>query len=144
MLRRKFSRSASASRPLRVATCFRVAARGDIVPSLNRLIAEFQELMLGSSAFEDHRQTLLTLGRATHYVQQALDSLLARLPGDAIHKVSMDRPPTIRCCVRWRTCIHLDAGFARARCADAARGPRAARAAGARAARPRHAAAMRL
>jgi molybdopterin-biosynthesis enzyme MoeA-like protein len=62
----------------------------DIVPSLNELVAEFPELMLGSyPRFEDKGfQTLLTLeSRDAHYVQRALDALLARLPGDAIHKV---------------------------------------------------------
>jgi molybdenum cofactor synthesis domain-containing protein len=62
----------------------------DIVPSLNELIAEFPELMLGSyPRFEERTfQTLLTLeSRDALYVQRALESLLARLPSDAIHKV---------------------------------------------------------
>jgi molybdenum cofactor synthesis domain-containing protein len=62
----------------------------DIVPSLNELVAEFPELMLGSyPRFEEKTfQTLLTLeSRDPGYVQRALDALLARLPGDAIHKV---------------------------------------------------------
>jgi molybdenum cofactor synthesis domain-containing protein len=92
LLRKKFESIRERFRgvPFVLRRVFVSRRESDIVPSLNELVAEFPELMLGSyPRLEDHGfQTLLTLeSRDEHYVQRALDALLARLPGDAIHKV---------------------------------------------------------
>ena len=62
----------------------------DIAESLHELLGEFPELALGSypKLKEEHFRVLLTLeSRDGDYVQRALDSLLARLPEDAVFKV---------------------------------------------------------
>lgn len=62
----------------------------DIAADLNALLLEFPELMLGSypRVGEAEFHVLLTLeSRNAAYVVRALDSLLARLPADAVHKV---------------------------------------------------------
>lgn len=62
----------------------------DIAADLHALLAEFPELLLGSypRIGEPEFHVLLTLeSRDSLYVQRALDSLLARLPQDAVHKV---------------------------------------------------------
>ena len=62
----------------------------EIAPALNELLVEFPELLLGSypRIQQESFQVLLTLeSRDAGYVQRALDSLLARLPADAVHKV---------------------------------------------------------
>ena len=62
----------------------------EIAHSLNELLVEFPELMLGSypKIGEEMFHVLLTLeSRDAGYLQRALDSLLARLPGDSIYKV---------------------------------------------------------
>jgi FAD synthetase len=62
----------------------------DIAPCLNDLLLEFPELLLGSypRVGEQEFHVLLTLeSRDAGYLQRALDSLLARLPADAIHRV---------------------------------------------------------
>ena len=62
----------------------------DIAESLHELLGEFPELALGSypKLTEEDFRVLLTLeSRDGDYVQRALDSLLARLPEDAIFKV---------------------------------------------------------
>jgi len=62
----------------------------DIAPALNDLLVEFPELMLGSypRISEQEFHVMLTLeSRDAGYVQRALDSLLGRLPGEAIHRV---------------------------------------------------------
>jgi molybdenum cofactor synthesis domain-containing protein len=92
LLRKKFESIRERFRgiPFVLRRVFVSRRESDIVPSLNELVAEFPELMLGSyPRFEEQTfQTLLTLeSRDAHYVQRALDALLARLPGDAIHKV---------------------------------------------------------
>jgi len=61
-----------------------------IVDHLNELLQEFPELLLGSypRIHEESFRVMLTLeSRDAGYVQRALDSLLARLPADAVHKV---------------------------------------------------------
>ena len=58
--------------------------------TLNELLQEFPELLLGSypKIREEAFHVLLTLeSRDAGYVQRALDSLLARLPADAVYKV---------------------------------------------------------
>ncbi len=62
----------------------------DIAPALNDLLVEFPELMLGSypRIGEQEFHVMLTLeSRDAGYVQRALDSLLGRLPAEAIHRV---------------------------------------------------------
>ncbi len=62
----------------------------DLVPSLNDLLQEFPELVLGSyPRFReaDYRVMLTLESRDAEYLQRALDSLLGRIPADAIHKV---------------------------------------------------------
>ncbi len=62
----------------------------DIAHSLNELLQEFPELMLGSypKIGEEMFHVLLTLeSRDAGYLQDSLDALLAKLPDDAIHKV---------------------------------------------------------
>jgi molybdenum cofactor synthesis domain-containing protein len=62
----------------------------DLVPSLNDLLREFPDLMLGSypQFRESSHRVMLTLeSRDAEYLQRALDSLLARIPAEAIHKV---------------------------------------------------------
>jgi molybdopterin-biosynthesis enzyme MoeA-like protein len=62
----------------------------DIAGSLNALLTEFPELQLGSypRIGEQEFHVLLTLeSRDAGYVQRALDSLLARLPDDAVARV---------------------------------------------------------
>ena len=62
----------------------------EIAIHLNELLAEFSELMLGSypRMGDDDFRVLLTLeSRDKRYLDQALESLLARLPADAIHRV---------------------------------------------------------
>jgi molybdopterin-biosynthesis enzyme MoeA-like protein len=62
----------------------------EIAASLNELLKEFPKLMLGSypKIRQESFRVLLTLeSRDADYVQRALDSLLARLPADAVHRV---------------------------------------------------------
>ncbi|MFP8879445.1 MAG: molybdopterin-binding protein [Myxococcota bacterium] len=62
----------------------------DIAELLHELLGEFPELALGSYpklAEEDFRVLLTLESRDGDYVQRALDSLLARLPADAVFKV---------------------------------------------------------
>jgi len=62
----------------------------DLVPALNDLLQEFSELVLGSyPRFReaDYRVMLTLESRDAEYLQRALDSLLGRIPADAIHKV---------------------------------------------------------
>ena len=62
----------------------------DIVETLNALLEEFPDLVLGSypKLRESSYQVLLTLeSRDEDYVQRALDRLLADLEDSAIHKV---------------------------------------------------------
>ena len=61
-----------------------------IAEHLEALLQEFPELLLGSypRIHEESFRVMLTLeSRDAGYVQRALDSLLARLPASAIHKV---------------------------------------------------------
>jgi hypothetical protein len=62
----------------------------DIAASLNDLLREFPELLLGSypKFNEDGSHVLLTLeSRDAGYLGRALDSLLGRLTADAVFKV---------------------------------------------------------
>lgn len=62
----------------------------DIAADLHALLAEFPQLLLGSypRLGDAEFSVLLTLeSRDSLYVQRALDSLLMRLPRDAVHKI---------------------------------------------------------
>ena len=62
----------------------------EIAEHLNSLLEQFPQLMLGSypRIQDESFRVMLTLeSRDAGYVQEALDSLLARLPSAAIHKV---------------------------------------------------------
>ena len=62
----------------------------EIAETLHELLQEFPQLMLGSypRIQEESFRVMLTLeSRDAGYVQDALDSLLARLPDGAIHRV---------------------------------------------------------
>ncbi len=62
----------------------------DIAPSLNELLVEFPDLLLGSYPRIGERDyhVLLTLeSRDEAYLGRALEGLLARLPAEGIHKV---------------------------------------------------------
>ncbi len=62
----------------------------DIAHSLHELLEEFPQLMLGSypKIGEEAFHVLLTLeSRDAGYLQSSLDTLLAKLPDDAIHRV---------------------------------------------------------
>ncbi len=71
----------------RVYVCQR---ESDIAEALHELLREFPELVLGSypRIGEEDFHVLLTLeSRDTEYLRRALDSLLARLPEDAVVRV---------------------------------------------------------
>ncbi len=92
LLRKKFESIRARFRgvPVLLKRVYVKLRESDIAHSLNELLEEFPELMLGSypkigvEAFH----VLLTLeSRDAGYLQNALDSLLERLPADSIHKV---------------------------------------------------------
>lgn len=92
LLRKKFEsiRERFQGVPFVLKRVFVSRRESDIVACLNELVSEFPALMLGSYPRLEGKsfQTLLTLeSRDAHYVQRALDALLARLPSDSIHKV---------------------------------------------------------
>ena len=92
LLRKKFEsiRERFHGVPVLLKNVFVRRRESEIAHSLNELVAEFPELMLGSypKIGEDMFHVLLTLeSRDAGYLQRALDSLLARLPADSIHKV---------------------------------------------------------
>ena len=62
----------------------------DIAETLNTLLEEFPELMLGSypRINEEHYRVMLTLeSRDERYVEAATETLVERLPADAVHRV---------------------------------------------------------
>lgn len=62
----------------------------DIADALNTLLKEFPRLMLGSYPRineEDYRVLLTLESRDSDYVNRATDTLVSRLPADAIHKI---------------------------------------------------------
>jgi molybdenum cofactor synthesis domain-containing protein len=92
LLRKKFEsiRERFHGVPVLLKNVFVKRRESEIAHSLNALVAEFPELMLGSypKIGEEMFHVLLTLeSRDAGYLQRALDSLLARLPADAIYKV---------------------------------------------------------
>ena len=92
LLRKKFEsiRERFHGVPVLLKNVFVKRRESEIAHSLNELLVEFPELMLGSypKIGEEMFHVLLTLeSRDAGYLQRALDSLLARLPADSIHKV---------------------------------------------------------
>jgi molybdenum cofactor synthesis domain-containing protein len=92
LLRKKFEsiRERFHGVPVLLKNVFVKRRESEIAHSLNELLLEFPELMLGSypKIGEEMFHVLLTLeSRDAGYLQRALDSLLARLPGDSIYKV---------------------------------------------------------
>lgn len=92
LLRRKFEsiRARFQGVPFVLRRVYVRRRESDIAADLHALLAEFPELLLGSypRIGEPEFHVLLTLeSRDSIYVQRALDSLLARLPQDAVHKV---------------------------------------------------------
>jgi FAD synthetase len=92
LLRKKFESARGRFRgvPFVLKKVFVRQRESEIAESLNDLLNEFPELLLGSypKIQEESFHVMLTLeSRDAGYVQRALDSLLARLPDGAIHKV---------------------------------------------------------
>ena len=92
LLRRKFESTRERFRgvPFVLKRVYVKRSESDIASSLNELLQEFPELLLGSYPRyrEKSFRVLLTLeSRDAGYVQRALDSLLGRLPADAVYKV---------------------------------------------------------
>jgi molybdenum cofactor synthesis domain-containing protein len=76
--------------PFHLRRVFVTLREHDIAHSLNDLLGEFPELMLGSypRIGEEHYRVLLTLeSRDDAYLERAIASLLERLPSDGVHKV---------------------------------------------------------
>lgn len=92
LLRKKFSSISERFRgvPFVLKRVYVKLRESDIAAELNALLTEFPELLLGSYPRVEKSDylVLLTLeSRDAHYVQRALDDLLARLPADVVHKV---------------------------------------------------------
>jgi FAD synthetase len=92
LLRKKFESVRERFRgiPFLLKRVFVRRRESDIAESLNALLGDFPELLLGSypKIGEEMFHVLLTLeSRDPGYLQSALDSLLERLPGDAVYKV---------------------------------------------------------
>jgi molybdenum cofactor synthesis domain-containing protein len=92
LLRKKFESARERFRgiPFVLKRVFVKQHESEIAPSLNALLQDFPDLLLGSypKIRNESFNVLLTLeSRDAGYVQRALDSLLGRLPAEAIHKV---------------------------------------------------------
>ena len=92
LLRKKFESARDLFRgvPFVLRRVYVKSRESDIAASLHDLLREFPELLLGSypRIDEESFHVMLTLeSRDAGYLQRALDSLLARLPADAIHRV---------------------------------------------------------
>jgi molybdenum cofactor synthesis domain-containing protein len=92
LLRKKFESARERFRgiPFVLKRVFVTRMESEIAEHLHELLAEFPELLLGSypRIQEESFRVLLTLeSRDAGYVQNALDSLLERLPDDAVLKV---------------------------------------------------------
>jgi len=92
LLRKKFEsvRDRFSGIPFVLKRVYVTLMESSIAEDLNALLGEFPDLLLGSypRIHEESFRVMLTLeSRDAGYVQRALDSLLARLPADAIHKV---------------------------------------------------------
>lgn len=92
LLRKKFESMRERFRgiPFELKRVFVTQRESDIAESLNELLKQFPALLLGSypRIGEPDYRVLLTLeSRDADYLKRALDSLIARLPGDAILRV---------------------------------------------------------
>jgi molybdenum cofactor synthesis domain-containing protein len=92
LLRKKFDSISERFRgvPFLLRRVYVKRLESDLVPALNDLLREFPELVLGSyPRFReaDYRVMLTLESREAEYLQRALDSLLRRIPAEAIHKV---------------------------------------------------------
>jgi molybdenum cofactor synthesis domain-containing protein len=92
LLRKKFESARERFRgvPFVCKRVYVTRMESEIAQLLHELLREFPELMLGSypRIQEEGFRVLLTLeSRDAGYVQRALDTLLARLPPGAIHRV---------------------------------------------------------
>ena len=92
LLRKKFDSISERFRgvPFLLRRVYVKQLESDLVPALNDLLQEFPELVLGSyPRFReaDYRVMLTLESRDAEYLQRALDSLLGRIPADAVHKV---------------------------------------------------------
>jgi len=92
LLRKKFESVRDRFRgiPFVLKRVYVTLMESSIAEHLEALLEEFPELLLGSypRIHEESFRVMLTLeSRDAGYVQRALDSLLARLPASAIHKV---------------------------------------------------------
>lgn len=92
LFRKKFDSSRERFRgiPFELRQVYVTVHESDIAQDLHDLLGEFPELLLGSypKITEKEFRVMLTLeSRDKDYLQRAFDSLLARLPADAIHKV---------------------------------------------------------
>ncbi len=92
LLRKKFESSRERFRgvPFVLKKVFVRQRESDIAPILNELLQQFPELLLGSypRIGQESFHVMLTLeSRDPGYVQDALDTLIAKLPESAIHKV---------------------------------------------------------
>jgi len=92
LFRKKFDSSRERFRgvPFELRRVYVTVYESDIAQDLHDLLSEFPDLLLGSypKIAEKSFRVMLTLeSRDVDYLQRALDSLLARLPTDAIHKV---------------------------------------------------------
>ena len=92
LLRKKFQSSRERFRgiPFVLKRVFVRLMESEIAEDLHALLSEYPELLLGSypKIREESFRVLLTLeSRDAQYVQEALDSLLARLPEDAVARV---------------------------------------------------------
>lgn len=92
LLRKKFKSIRERFRgiPFQLRRVYITKSESDIAHSLNALLVDFPELMLGSypRIAEEHYRVLLTLeSRDADYLERAVASLLERIPSDAIHKI---------------------------------------------------------
>jgi len=92
LLRKKFESIRERFRgvPVLLKRVFVKRPESDIAASLHELLTEYPQLMLGSypRIGEEAFHVILTLeSRDAGYLQQALDSLLGRLPDGAVHRV---------------------------------------------------------
>lgn len=92
LLRKKFEsiRHQLEGIPFLLKRVFVQRPESDIAAELNELLIEFPELVLGSYprvGMESFKVQLTLESRDAGYLQRALDSLLLRLPDNAIHKV---------------------------------------------------------
>jgi len=76
--------------PIHLRRIYVTLYESDIAESLNSLLLEFAELMLGSyprMGNPDYHVMLTLESRDSEYLQRAFDSLLSRLPEDAVFQV---------------------------------------------------------